>query len=194
MLLPPVINLINKGYIMFRLWIVLGLLISSLLGTTNKYDQELTKLTPSQIEVLKNSLKWGKPDELHWILAGIAYKESNFGKYKVNHQDGTHGSYGAFQIQLSTAAGIMGFSLDHKNYKSRLRDRLIEDDLLSAIIAKEILLFWKRVYKGKLDHMLASYNGGGKGPTMKQAQRYAQDVRARIQAIKRYVRANNIEF
>lgn len=172
---------------MQRVLLIILLTLLPLGASTNKlrnYVKELDKMSQTQVSFLVASYYAGEEINMGLTLAGIVWKESNFGKYIVNSADGKYGSFGLAQILLQT-------SMSRHNVKSSiereaLKLRLITDHAFNLKEAVTELRYWKNYYKGKTKFLtlrtVASYNSGWKGYTGK-GKLYSDDVRLRRKAL-----------
>lgn len=167
------------------------LIVSNLYGKT--YKEELETLTPQQYAVLMYSLETGKEHNLGYTLAAIAWKESSFGKNKVNQNDGKHGSYGSHQILLTSAVGflrenkIVNVDLKDKASKDILIEYLTKDEEVSMRFALEELKYWHKRHKGNYKKMIASYNAGNAGINSTAGEKYANDVAYRVKLLQEFI-------
>lgn len=172
------------------------ILVSTVFGSMT-YRQELENLSPAQYAVLLHSLESGKSDDLGLTLAAIAWKESSFGKNKINTNDGRHGSYGSHQVLLTSAAGylkannLVSVSLDNNVAQKRiLINALVNNERISIRFALEELKYWAKRHNGDYRKMVASYNAGNLGIKSPAGKKYAADVAYRVRVLKEFLASN----
>lgn len=171
---------------MLRFMLLLSLVLS--LGHAERnYLKELHNLDHDQYKVLIDSLSYGKSYDLGYTLAAIAWKESHFGKYKVNQSDGEYGSYGVYHILLDTA--LRRENIKDTGYINRhtLKLKLITDNSVNAAHALTELNYWKKYHKGSYKKMVASYNAGWKSTKSNYGYRYYKDISKRVKVLKSYL-------
>lgn len=167
--------------------IVLSFMLLFVIGTahagTAKSQSSMCKnnnFDSQQINILKKSFMYGKPFDLGYTLAAIAWQESIAGKYLINVNDP---SFGVYHILISSAANrsnIKGLEVN------RLAMALIRDQRLSASFAIKELLFWQGVLKPKdkdWSNVWAAYNGGYNYKSS-QAQTYSKNISRKIKWLK----------
>lgn len=155
--------------------------------------KQLNSLNKKQLEVLVKSYIVGDEKKIGLQLAVIAWKESFFGMYPMNIDDGMYGSYGVFHILLE-------YSMQRNNvvtsfYKSRLAERLVNDFYFSATEARDILLqFYDHTAgkDGRWARTFASYNGGYRGYNITASRRYGDDAMLRMNVLNRWMIDNKI--
>lgn len=165
-----------------------------------EYYKEIGELTIEQKEVMLRAYVTGSKTNYGYTLTAIAWKESEFGKFKMNTYDGHNlkyvGSYGVYHILLNTA---MGREKNKSNWRaSRIAERLYEDDDYCAEKALVELRFWERSWKNKgvgkqYSHTIASYNAGYNSLNSSSGREYASDILNRVRALKKYFKVHNID-
>ena len=160
--------------------LVLGLTLSLI---SSEYTTQLNKLTKEQQEVLKYTIAQGKQNNLGYLLAAIAWKESNLGLWQTNLSDGKYGSYGIYHNLLEYYINNQKKSNNSWN-RSRLAEQLLFDRTEATRYTVELLTYWMSYYKTDyLDHrVIKSYNGGYKIAS-KQVINYYNDITKRIDAL-----------
>ena len=166
-------------------------------GSTMTYREELRNLTPRQYAVLMYSLEAGRSEDLGLTLAAIAWKESSFGKNKVNPGDGKHGSYGSHQILLTSAAAhLKDQGLVNVNLNSEQKDIMIhyltKNEDVSIRFALEELKYRQKKHKGNYRKMLASYNAGHAGLSSPAGAKYARDVAYRVRLLEEFINSSYV--
>ena len=111
-----------------KIAIFLILVLSALNGSTIKaYKYQLSHLTENQIEV-KNLIAYNASKyDLKFTMLAIAFRESQFGKYKLNLADP---SAGIFHQLLPTYCKELGLRPNSWN-QSRVAERLINSNALA---------------------------------------------------------------
>lgn len=169
---------------MLKVIVWLAMLTVGMFGSTlNKYVNELNNLTADQYAVLQYTLNKSKENKLDTLLAAIAWKESNLGKWKINLSDGQHGSYGIYHI-------LLDFYIKQQNVKdtdwnrSRQAEILLEDEDKATEYVLHLLEHWSKVHKTGKTHasVIKSYNAGSNIKS-KKAESYYTDINIRMQAI-----------
>ena len=113
--------------------LTLLILIFNILNATSikTYKYQLTHLTENQIEV-KNLIAYNaKKYDLKYTMLAIAFRESQFGKYKLNLADP---SAGIFHQLLPTYCKELGLRPNSWN-QSRVAEKLINSNGLALHIA-----------------------------------------------------------
>lgn len=154
-----------------------------------KYYKELQELDVAQINVMSISYFTGKQEDLGYTLAAIAWKESSFGRYTINFEDGKYGSFGPHQIHLYLHVKALGLTSTWE--VSREAEKLINNIEYSSSVALKHLLYWKNRSNNKENtyrNMLASYNGGNAGLKNKAAKEYAEDVALRVKVLEHFAK------
>lgn len=139
------------------------------------------ELSTKQMEVLYEAFQLGKPHDLSYSLAAIAWKESSAGKWLVNAQEA---SYGPFQILLKTAiARTKREGQNMSPFEQNMLATKLLDIKFSSSYAIQELEYWQGVHGGNWRAVYASYNGGWsyKKPL---PQAYAQDIIEKMQKLK----------
>lgn len=163
----------------------------------SSYIKELDKMSETQASYLVASYYAGDKIGMGLSLAGIVWKESNFGKYIVNSKDGKYGSFGLAQILLTTA--MKRNNVKGKQAREELKLRLMTDHAFNLKQAVNELRYWKEYYTGKTKYVtlrtVASYNAGWKGYSGK-GKEYSNDVKIRRLAILKWlsVKSNITKF
>ena len=132
--------------------------------------------------MLKNIYEFGKPYDLGYSLAAIAWKESNVGKFMINLQDP---SCGFFHNNINTVMSRRGIT-DTPFNRNVLCQKLINDVPYSASEAVAELAYWRTVHKTNYTKIWASYNAGW---SYTNGLNYSQDIKNRIKVLK----VNNIK-
>jgi len=164
--------------------ILLILMLVTMSFGSNNYNKEIMQMSKSQLDVLRKSYHTGKKDDLGYILAAIAWQESNCGEYLINIGDGkSAGSYGPFHISLNSAAKRNNANTKWK--KSRVAEQLVKDFNFSAKEAIAELKYWRKVHAKKpIGYVIASYNAGSVGIKSKDGSKYSNDILQRVNALK----------
>lgn len=156
-----------------------------------------TTLTYKQKEVLVSSYLAGKPFGFEYTLTAIAWRESVFGKFKVNLADGRKGSFGIYHCLLDSALKRLGRRGSWAD--SRVAEKLIFDRKFAQRMAIAELQYWDRYWTGKgvsrvWSHVVGSYNAGFHSYKCEQGLDYVEDIRYRIKALKIYLRNTNLDY
>ena len=171
------------------------LIISILLFTTLLFsatDKQLTKeldnLTISQYKVLLKTFKKGNVFDYGYSLTAITWKESKFGKFKVNLCDP---SFGCFHSLLSTTLTRNNMK-DTAWNRSRLAERLIADYDFSFSQALAELKYWENYWTSKgvpkvWSHTIRSYN---RGFNHILGEPYRKDIVQMIRVLRKYFKAH----
>lgn len=159
----------------------------------NRYYKQLERLDTKQLKIMIFSYQMGKEHDLGYSLAAIAWKESNFGKFLINLQDGEMGSYGVYHILLQYAVARNKIKSDWDI--SRYAEQLVFDNELCANEAISELLFWLKYHKrhnNKWRRMFASYNAGTYGIDTAKGKLYADDAVHRVRALEKFFKDKKI--
>ena len=144
---------------------------------------EYNLFLPKQKQVLQYSYEQGKPFNLGYTLAAIAWVESKAGKYRINLQDQ---SAGVYHCTIDQAIKRLPNLTDSNYDRNRIAQTLIDDDKLASAIAIEMLLEWKHIRPNWSD-VVASYHGGSNYRS-NRAQNYLQLIRNRIEVLRLYIK------
>ena len=184
-----------------RILIFITLLVGVLYGgTVNSYYKDLYNLNNNQKEVMLRAYIQGAEYDYGYTLTAIAWTESNFGKFKMNVNDGDvykyKGSYGVYHILLNTV--MSREEIKSQWHASRVAERLYTDQKYCGTKALEELLFWDRTWKSKgvekhYRHVVASYNAGYNSINSKNGRKYSEVIALRVKALKKYFKEHNID-
>lgn len=179
---------------MLKIILSLSLFFSLTYGVSvNSYVKQLNNLTQKQKDIMISSYIYGMKKNIGYELATIAWKESGFGLYPVNINDGKHGSFGVYHIRVDYA--FQRVNISKKWDKSRYIEKLLYNLEFAASEASDIyLLFRNKASKqNQLRESFAMYNGGYGGLKNKKAINYGIDCVNRYEALKIYFKNNNLE-
>ncbi|MGN8477424.1 hypothetical protein ACR9LM_06500 [Helicobacter pylori] len=137
-----------------------------------------------QKEVLKAAYQFGSKENLGYEMAGIAWKESCAGVYKINFSDPSAGIYHAYIPSVLKSYG-------HNNspfLRNVMGELLIKDDAFASEVALKELLYWKTRYHDNLKDMIKSYNKGSRWEKNEKAnadaEKYYEEIQDRIRRLK----------
>ncbi|MGL2405732.1 hypothetical protein ACOWMD_03335 [Helicobacter pylori] len=137
-----------------------------------------------QKEVLKAAYQFGSKENLGYEMAGIAWKESCAGTYKINFSDPSAGIYHAYIPSVLKSYG-------HSNspfLRNVMGELLIKDDAFASEVALKELLYWKTRYHDNLKDMIKSYNKGSRWEKNEKAnadaEKYYEEIQDRIRRLK----------
>ncbi|GAA6786102.1 hypothetical protein AOH126_13510 [Helicobacter pylori] len=137
-----------------------------------------------QKEVLKAAYQFGSKENLGYEMAGIAWKESCAGVYKINFLDSSAGVYHSYIPSVLKSYG-------HNNspfLRNVMGELLIKDDAFASEVALKELLYWKTRYHDNLKDMIKSYNKGSRWERSEksnaEAEKYYEDIQDRIRRLK----------
>ncbi len=137
-----------------------------------------------QKEVLKAAYQFGSKENLGYEMAGIAWKESCAGVYKINFSDPSTGVYHSYIPSVLKSYG-------HNNspfLRNVMGELLIKDDAFASEVALKELLYWKTRYHDNLKDMIKSYNKGSRWEKNEKsnadAEKYYEDIQDRIRRLK----------
>lgn len=161
--------------------VLLSLLLSNLAfaGEKESCEKVESKFNESQKRILSHAYAYGKPYDVGYSLAAIAWEESSAGEVLLNPKDPSAGIYQNHVVYALKREGIKN------NYANR-SDMLLQlatNELKSTAHGISELVHWV----GRRDswkEVWASYNGGVnyKG---KQARDYAEKVYSKLKTLKR---------
>ncbi len=164
-------------------------------GVKNKPKSPVTKVmmtncdsikdfNAKQKEVLKFAYQFGSKENLGYEMAGIAWKESCAGVYKINFSDPSAGVYHSYIPSVLKSYG-------HNNspfLRNVMGELLIKDDAFASEVALKELLYWKTRYHDNLKDMIKSYNKGSRWERSEksnaEAEKYYEDIQDRIRRLK----------
>ncbi|WQZ68422.1 hypothetical protein KVJ63_04650 [Helicobacter pylori] len=164
-------------------------------GVKNKPKSPVTKVmmtncdnlkdfNAKQKEVLKAAYQFGSKENLGYEMAGIAWKESCAGTYKINFSDPSAGIYHAYIPSVLKSYG-------HNNspfLRNVMGELLIKDDAFASEVALKELLYWKTRYHDNLKGMIKSYNKGSRWERNEksnaEAEKYYEEIQDRIRRLK----------
>ncbi|MGN8496207.1 hypothetical protein ACR9MU_06145 [Helicobacter pylori] len=164
-------------------------------GVKNKLKSPVTKVmmtncdnlkdfNAKQKEVLKAAYQFGSKENLGYEMAGIAWKESCAGTYKINFSDPSAGIYHAYIPSVLKSYG-------HSNspfLRNVMGELLIKDDAFASEVALKELLYWKTRYHDNLKDMIKSYNKGSRWEKNEKAnadaEKYYEEIQDKIRRLK----------
>ncbi|GAA6794260.1 hypothetical protein HpHCM62_14120 [Helicobacter pylori] len=164
-------------------------------GVKNKPKSPVTKVmmtncdnikdfNAKQKEVLKAAYQFGSKENLGYEMAGIAWKESCAGVYKINFSDPSAGVYHSYIPSVLKSYG-------HNNspfLRNVMGELLIKNDSFASEVALKELLYWKTRYHDNLKDMIKSYNKGSRWERSEksnaEAEKYYEEIQDRIRRLK----------
>ncbi|GAA8712984.1 hypothetical protein oki361_11240 [Helicobacter pylori] len=164
-------------------------------GVKNKPKSPVTKVmmtncdsikdfNAKQKEVLKAAYQFGSKENLGYEMAGIAWKESCAGVYKINFSDPSAGVYHSYIPSVLKSYGHN----DSPFLRNVVGELLIKDDAFASEVALKELLYWKTRYHDNLKDMIKSYNKGSRWEKNEKsnadAEKYYEDIQDRIRRLK----------
>ncbi|MCQ2935956.1 hypothetical protein JT232_03425 [Helicobacter pylori] len=164
-------------------------------GVKNKPKSPVTKVmmtncdnlkdfNAKQKEVLKAAYQFGSKENLGYEMAGIAWKESCAGVYKINFSDPSAGVYHSYIPSVLKSYGHN----DIPFLRNVMGELLIKDDAFASEVALKELLYWKTRYHDNLKDMIKSYNKGSRWEKNEKsnadAEKYYEEIQDRIRRLK----------
>ncbi|GAA6998387.1 hypothetical protein ID0109_14590 [Helicobacter pylori] len=164
-------------------------------GVKNKPKSPVTKVmmtncdnlkdfNAKQKEVLKAAYQFGSKENLGYEMAGIAWKESCAGVYKINFSDPSAGIYHSYIPSVLKSYGHN----DSPFLRNVMGELLIKDDAFASEVALKELLYWKTRYHDNLKNMIKSYNKGSRWEKNEksnaEAEKYYEEIQDRIRRLK----------
>ncbi|MBH0233173.1 hypothetical protein I6414_06995 [Helicobacter pylori] len=164
-------------------------------GVKNKPKSPVTKVmmtncdnlkdfNAKQKEVLKATYQFGSKENLGYEMAGIAWKESCAGVYKINFSDPSAGVYHSYIPSVLKSYGHN----DSPFLRNVMGELLIKDDAFASEVALKELLYWKTRYHDNLKDMIKSYNKGSRWEKNEKsnadAEKYYEEIQDRIRRLK----------
>ncbi|MFB1279620.1 hypothetical protein ACLGEA_04630 [Helicobacter pylori] len=164
-------------------------------GVKNKLKSPVTKVmmtncdnlkdfNAKQKEVLKAAYQFGSKENLGYEMAGIAWKESCAGVYKINFSDPSAGVYHSYIPSVLKSYGHN----DSPFLRNVMGELLIKDDAFASEVALKELLYWKTRYHDNLKDMIKSYNKGSRWERSEKsnadAEKYYEEIQDRIRRLK----------
>ncbi|RKV13003.1 hypothetical protein [Helicobacter pylori] len=166
-------------------------------GVKNKPKSPVTKVmmtncdnikdfNAKQKEVLKAAYQFGSKENLGYEMAGIAWKESCAGVYKINFSDPSP-SAGVYHSYIPSVLKSYGHN-DSPFLRNVMGELLIKDDAFASEVALKELLYWKTRYHDNLKDMIKSYNKGSRWERNEksnaEAEKYYEEIQDRIRRLK----------
>ncbi|PUD58009.1 hypothetical protein C2R56_01215 [Helicobacter pylori] len=164
-------------------------------GVKNKPKSPVTKVmmtncdnlkdfNAKQKEVLKAAYQFGSKENLGYEMAGIAWKESCAGVYKINFSNPSAGVYHSYIPSVLKSYGHN----DSPFLRNVMGELLIKDDAFASEVALKELLYWKTRYHDNLKDMIKSYNKGSRWEKNEKsnadAEKYYEEIQDRIRRLK----------
>ncbi|GAA8892074.1 hypothetical protein HpEKA17_11100 [Helicobacter pylori] len=164
-------------------------------GVKNKPKSPVTKVmmtncdnikdfNAKQKEVLKAAYQFGSKENLGYEMAGIAWKESCAGVYKINFSDPSAGVYHSYIPSVLKSYGHN----DSPFLRNVMGELLIKNDSFASEVALKELLYWKTRYHDNLKDMIKSYNKGSRWEKNEKsnadAEKYYEEIQDRIRRLK----------
>ncbi|WP_187836150.1 hypothetical protein [Helicobacter pylori] len=164
-------------------------------GVKNKPKSPVTKVmmtncdnlkdfNAKQKEVLKAAYQFGSKENLGYEMAGIAWKESCAGVYKINFSDPSAGVYHSYIPSVLKSYGHN----DSPFLRNVMGELLIKDDAFASEVALKELLYWKTRYHDNLKDMIKSYNKGSRWEKNEKsnadAEKYYEEIQDRVRRLK----------
>ncbi|WRA09742.1 hypothetical protein KVK09_04750 [Helicobacter pylori] len=164
-------------------------------GVKNKLKSPVTKVmmtncdnlkdfNAKQKEVLKAAYQFGSKENLGYEMAGIAWKESCAGVYKINFSDPSAGVYHSYIPSVLKSYGHN----DSPFLRNVMGELLIKDDAFASEVALKELLYWKTRYHDNLKDMIKSYNKGSRWEKNEKsnadAEKYYEEIQDKIRRLK----------
>ncbi|WP_367689790.1 hypothetical protein [Helicobacter pylori] len=164
-------------------------------GVKNKPKSPVTKVmmtncdnikdfNAKQKKVLKAAYQFGSKENLGYEMAGIAWKESCAGVYKINFSDPSTGVYHSYIPSVLKSYGHN----DSPFLRNVMGELLIKDDAFASEVALKELLYWKTRYHDNLKDMIKSYNKGSRWEKNEKsnadAEKYYEEIQDRIRRLK----------
>ncbi len=164
-------------------------------GVKNKLKSPVTKVmmtncdsikdfNAKQKKVLKAAYQFGSKENLGYEMAGIAWKESCAGVYKINFSDPSAGVYHSYIPSVLKSYGHN----DSPFLRNVMGELLIKDDSFASEVALKELLYWKTRYHDNLKDMIKSYNKGSRWEKNEKsnadAEKYYEEIQDRIRRLK----------
>ncbi|RVZ67432.1 hypothetical protein EC578_07120 [Helicobacter pylori] len=164
-------------------------------GVKNKPKSPVTKVmmtncdnlkdfNAKQKEVLKFAYQFGSKENLGYEMAGIAWKESCAGVYKINFSDPSAGVYHSYIPSVLKSYGHN----DSPFLRNVMGELLIKDDAFASQVALKELLYWKTRYHDNLKDMIKSYNKGSRWERNEKsnadAEKYYEEIQDKIRRLK----------
>ncbi|EQD88434.1 hypothetical protein HPSA50_0747 [Helicobacter pylori SouthAfrica50] len=144
----------------------------------------LKEFSAKQKEVLKFAYQFGSKENLGYEMAGIAWKESCAGVYKINFSDPSAGVYHSYIPSVLKSYGHN----DSPFLRNVMGELLIKDDAFASEVALKELMYWKTRYHDNLKDMIKSYNKGSRWERSEksnaEAEKYYEEIQGRIRRLK----------
>lgn len=147
---------------------------------------EQCQFNDEQIEVLRYAYERGKPHDLQWTLAAIAWQESSAGVKMKNPKADSYGIFGSLLRTVEARLQDQEFanSLSKTPLNRKQTVFLLQHDWeFASDMAIVELQYWQKRHNGNHRKMIASYFGGNKSNS-KAAQSYADTLNKKIVYLK----------
>lgn len=149
---------------------------------------EQCSFSSDQTKVLKYAFERGKPYNLEWTLAAIAWQESSAGLKTKNPKSDSYGLFGSLLKTVESRLkkdeefreSLRKIPLSRKQTIFLLRN----DWEFSTSFAIAELSYWKERHNGNYRKTLGSYFGGN-NPNSKAAVNYVNGITKKIQYLKK---------
>jgi len=144
----------------------------------SELDQELASFNEEQLAILKKSYELGKPYDLGFTLASIAWQESRCGKYKIAVDED---SYGPYQMRVMTALHMTG-TQDTRWNRNIIAQRLHDNIHYAGAMALTFLVDLKERYGWA---RAVRYYNTGKHYRTSDGNRYLSNIQEKIRALQK---------
>ena len=159
--------------------------ISLYAHSVDYYVKLINKTTVEQQEVAKFIAYNGKKYNLKYTLLAIGFKESQWGRFKLNLKDPSAGLFHKLLPYYCVELGLV----PNKWNQSRVAERLIENNAEAIIVAindlkRNFLYFKTKGYNNKVSwrYMIQAYNAGISN--YKAGKRYYKEIVKIIRALR----------
>ena len=145
------------------------------------------EFSENQVKVLKYAYNRGKPHDLQWTLAAIAWQESSAGEKLKNPNADSYGIFGSLLTTVEARLKDKEFteSLSKVPLNRSQTIFLLKNDWeFASDFALVELNYWKDRRNGNHRQAVSSYFGGNK-PNTKAAKRYADTLSKKIEYLKK---------
>ena len=158
-------------------------LSASTLLSLRELRTEYLRMTPAQHILLQNAHNRGKPFDLGYTLAAIAWRESQAGLININIFDP---SCGPFHNNLNSVFARHNYE-DTRYKKNAVCQKLITNFDFAAAEGLAELEYWVSVHDGNLRKTWASYNAGWNYDS-RIGKMYAEMIARRITILKEFIK------
>lgn len=171
-----------------RFFLIFLLSFVALFATPTSKCVSVDKFSQSQKEIIAYAYNYGKPYNMGYTLAAIAWHESCAGEYRMNFADPSAGIYHALIPGVIRRYQMLKDTGFNRNVIGEL---LVRDDEFASKVAIDELLYWDKVRNGDWKNIVKSYNKGfswEKSARMNElAENYYKSIKEKKEILEEYI-------